>query len=240
MDVTEVISNAIRYPFSDWKKVLIQGILLILNLTVILAFGAGYTLRVIKSTLAGYDEPPEFDDWGGMLIDGFKVYIVELAYLIIPLIIIFVGVIGLVSGVIIGTIISSSVYFEFFLTFIVGIILLLILTLFATIALANMAYYDELKAAFKFSEILERISKIGWEKYIVWYILTIIITIVLFIIADILRLIPYLGVIIAILVFYSYLSIYSGRSVALIFKSGDEVQKTAVSSIESVDETKTE
>ena len=32
MDVTEIISNAIRYPSSDWKKVLIEGVLLIFNL----------------------------------------------------------------------------------------------------------------------------------------------------------------------------------------------------------------
>ena len=88
MDVREIISDAVRYPFYDWKKVLIEGVLLILNLTVILAFGVGYVLRVIKSTLADYDELPEFDDWGGMLIDGFKVYIVGIVYFIIPIIVI--------------------------------------------------------------------------------------------------------------------------------------------------------
>jgi hypothetical protein len=240
MDVKEIIIDAIRYPSSDWKKVLIEGVLLILNITVILAFGTGYTLRVLKSTLAGYDQPPEFDDWGGMLIDGFKVYIVEVAYLIIPFIIIFVGAVALITAAITGSIISATVYFELILTVIVGIILLIVFSLFGTIAIANMAFYDKLSAAFKFSEILKRISNIGWGKYILWYIITILITIAAGIIADILRIIPYIGFIIALLVVYSYVFMYSGRSVALIFKSGEEVQKTVVSSNEPVDETKPE
>ena len=66
------------------------------------------------------------------------------------------------------------------------------------------------------------------------------ITIAAGIIAYILRLIPDVGVIIALLVVYSYLFMYSGRSLALIYKSGDEVQKTVISSNESVDENKTE
>lgn len=240
MDVTEIISNAIRYPSSDWKKVLIEGVLLILNLTVILAFGTGYTLRVLKSTLAGYDKPPEFDDWGGMLIDGFKVYIVGVAYFIIPFIIIFVGALALFYAAILQYNISATVYFELILTIIVGLILLVIFGLFGAIAIVNMAYYNKLSAAFKFGEILGRISNIGWGKYILWYIITILITIAAGIIAYILRLIPDVGVIIALLVVYSYLFMYSGRSLALIFKSGDEVQKTVVSSHESVDENKTE
>jgi hypothetical protein len=233
MDVKEIISDAIRYPSSDWKKVLIEGVLLILNLTVILAFGTGYTLRVTKSTLAGYDEPPEFDDWGGMLIDGFKIYIVEVVYFIIPFIIIFVGALGLVTAVASGIIISPSTYLELVLTVITGIILIIIFGVFGAIAIANMAFYDDLKAAFKFGEILERISRIGWGKYIVWYIITIIIMIVVGIVGDILRLIPYLGFIIALLVVYSYLFMYSGRSVALIFKSSEEVQKTIVQNKDS-------
>ena len=240
MDITEIISNAIRYPSSDWKKVIIEGVLLILNLTVILAFGTGYTLRVLKSTLAGYDEPPEFDDWGGMLIDGFKVYIVEVAYFIIPFIIIFIGALGLFTALISGISISATVYFELILTVIVGLILLVIFGLFGTIAIANMAYYDKISAAFKFSEILKRISNIGWGKYILWYVITILITIAAGIIGDLLRIIPYVGFIIALLLVYSYIFIYSGRSVALIFKSGDEVQKTVVTSSEHVDETKPE
>ena len=126
------------------------------------------------------------------------------------------------------------------LTVIVGLILLVIFGLFGTIAIANMAYYDKISAAFKFSEILKRISNIGWGKYILWYVITILITIAAGIIGDLLRIIPYVGFIIALLLVYSYIFIYSGRSVALIFKSGDEVQKTVVTSSEHVDETKPE
>jgi hypothetical protein len=225
LDVGEIISDALRYSFSDWKKLLIEGFLLILNLTVILAFGVGYVLRVMKSTLADFDELPEFDDWGGMLIDGFKVYIVGIVYFIIPIIVILVGVLGSAVAIKSGNIINPSALVGLGLTFVLSIVLVIIFGLFARIAIVNMAFYDELGAAFKLGEIFGRISKIGWGKYIIWYIVMGIVTIVIGIIGDILRVIPYLGFIVALLVVYSYLAIFTGRSTALIFKSGEEVQK---------------
>lgn len=225
MDVGEIISDALRYSFSDWKKLLIEGFLLILNLTVILAFGVGYVLRVMKSTLADFDELPEFDDWGGMLIDGFKVYIVGIVYFIIPIIVILVGVLGSTVAIKSGNITNPSALVGLGLTFVLSIILVIIFGLFARIAIVNMAFYDELGAAFKFGEIIGIISKIGWGKYIIWYIVMGIVTIVIGIIGDILRVIPYIGFIITLLVVYSYLGIFTGRSTALIFKSGDEVPK---------------
>ncbi len=238
MDIGEIISDAIRYPSSDWKKILIEGILLILNATVILAFGTGYILRVMKSTLAGYDELPEFDDWGGMIIDGFKIYIVSIVYLIIPTIVtlaIGFGSIAAIGGV---TNIAANPFAAIVglgLAVIIGGILYIIFGLFEAIAIANMALYDELGAAFKFSEIFERISNIGWGKYIVWYIVMIIVAIIAGIIAGILNVIPYIGSIIAILIVYSYFYMFVGRSVALIFASSEEGQMAAAKPKESVE-----
>jgi len=50
----------------------------------------GYYL-VLKVTVAGFDELPDFDEWGDMLIDGLKVLIVGIVYML-PVIIIFGGV----------------------------------------------------------------------------------------------------------------------------------------------------
>ena len=55
--------------------------------------------------------------------------------------------------------------------YIVYVILALIIGLIEVIAIANMAYYDgDLGAAFRFSEILDYIARIGWGKYIATYI----------------------------------------------------------------------
>ncbi len=93
MDIGEIISDAAKYPSSEWKKVIILGILFILSFVIIgIFFVLGYFLRILKSTIAGIDELPEFDDWGDMFVDGLKVMVVYIIYLLIPGIVIVAGV----------------------------------------------------------------------------------------------------------------------------------------------------
>jgi hypothetical protein len=90
MDVGEIILDAIKYPSSDWKKIIILGVILIIPIVDFI--GLGYVLRIIKSTLAGVDDLPEFDDLVGLFIDGLKVLVVSIVYLIIPLIVLIIGI----------------------------------------------------------------------------------------------------------------------------------------------------
>ncbi|KUK00869.1 MAG: Uncharacterized protein XD44_1061, partial [Methanobacteriaceae archaeon 41_258] len=93
MKVGEIVGEALDYPGSDLNKVLILGILNLISFLIIPVFlVVGYNLRVLKATIAGFDELPDFDEWGDMLIDGLKVLVVGIVYMLIPIIIIFGGV----------------------------------------------------------------------------------------------------------------------------------------------------
>lgn len=228
MDIGEIISDAVRYPSSDWKKVIIYGIFFILSMLIIgILFVPGYFLRIIKSTLAGYDELPEFDEWGDMIIDSLKVIVVSIVYFIIPIIVVSIGAFASISTLMGSTsVMDPTALVGLGITAIIGLILAFIFGLFACVAIANMALYNEMGAAFKFSEILDRISMIGWGKYIAWYIVMIIIGIVGGFIAGIVIMIPlYIGYIIALLVIYPYLYMLFARSQALIFASSEEGQE---------------
>lgn len=158
MEIGEIISESVKYPSSDWKKVIILGILTLLSILIIPAFLVmGYILRTIKASIAGLDELPEFDEWGEMFFDGLKVFVVEVVYFIIPLIVILAGVgASVISTQGLATL-STDAMGLIGVTVLIGLILAAIFGLIATIAIANMAYYDsDLGAAFKFSEILER------------------------------------------------------------------------------------
>lgn len=120
------------------------------------------------------------------------------------------------------------------ITVVFGLILAIIFGLFEIIAIANMSFYDELGAAFKFREIVGRISKIGWGRYILWFIIMIIIGIIFGIIAGILNVIPYIGFIIAFILVYSYFYMFGGRSTGLIYASNLETRKTLKPTKESV------
>ena len=230
MEIGEIISDAVKYPSSNWKKVLILGVFFILSIVIVgIFFVLGYFLRILKSTIAGVDELPEFDDWGDMFVDGLKVLVVHIVYLLIPGIVIGVGVFASIASL---AATNTSIYTapaSFFaligVTGIIGYILALIFALFAYIAVANMAYYDEIEAAFRFSEILDKIKMIGWGKYIIWYIVMLIIGFVVGLIAGILNIIPLIGTIIALLVIYPYFVLFFSRSLGLIFTSNEENRK---------------
>ncbi|MFY9637425.1 MAG: DUF4013 domain-containing protein, partial [Methanobacterium sp.] len=91
MDLVKIIEDAVSYPFSDWKKILILGILAIISslgiatlfigtllgiknvLVIILLFITGYFIfgflidgynfRIIKASISGELELPEFNNW---------------------------------------------------------------------------------------------------------------------------------------------------------------------------------
>ena len=227
MDIGDIISDAVRYPSSDWKKILIMGVFFILSFIIVgVFFLLGYFLRILKSTIAGVDELPEFDAMGDMFIDGLKVLVVYIVYLLIPGIIIVAGIFTSIASLAVTNTTISTAPTSFFaligVTVVIGYILALIFGLFAYIALANMALYDELEAAFRFSEILDKIKMIGWVKYIIWYIVMGVIGLVIGFIAGLLNIIPILGVIIALLFIYPYFLMLLARSLGLIFISNEE------------------
>jgi MFS family permease len=226
MNIGEIISESLRYPSSDWKKVIILGIFYAISILIIPLFlFLGYVFRIIKSTLDGSDELPDFDEWSEMFVDGLKVFVVGIVYFIIPSIVIIAGFAASYS-VQAGTFTNPGLLAG---ALIIGIMLAIIFGLIETIATANMALSDsELGAAFRFSEILERISMIGWGKYIIWYIMMIVIGFVGSIIAGLLNIIPILGFIIAWLVVYPYLYMLHARSLALVFASSEEAREKPV------------
>ena len=173
MDIGEIISDSIKYPSSNWGKVLILGIITIASVLIVPVFLLiGYVFRIIKATLAGIDELPEFDEIGGMFVDGLKVFVVGIIYSI-P-----VYIIALIVGLLMGSGSAASAaslgpgyVLALLLSNLVTFIISLIVGLVAIMAVVNMAYNDgDLGAAFRFSDLLNVIATIGWGKYIVTYI----------------------------------------------------------------------
>jgi hypothetical protein len=206
MNINGNLSDSLQYPIKNWVKIIILGIILIIP--IVNFIGLGYYLRIIKSTLAGLDELPDFERVGELFIDGIKIVIVCIIYAIVPLIFY-----------------ALSFAFPGSVFFIIATIFVIIISIFAYMGIANMAYHDcEIGAALRYHEILDRIAAIGWGNYILWWIvLMLIITVAGFII----------GIVGGILLFYvlgfpvfllgySYLVIFQARSLALTFVSSRE------------------
>ncbi len=220
MDIGDVIGDAVRYPSQDWKNVIILGIISILSFLIIPAFiVGGYFFRIIKATIAGSDELPEFDDWGEMFIDGLKLIIVGIIYAI-PIFIIS-AILGLGQSAVMNmTTFSSVAIFGIIAGSMVQLIVGIIIGLVAYIAVAHMAYYDgDLGAAFRFSEILDVMSRIGWADYIIWYIVMVILGLVVGVVSVILIFPLFIGLVVVPLIVVPFWIMLFARSLALAYSS---------------------
>lgn len=265
MNVGEIVGDAVRYPLSDWKKLLIYGIiglftttavfrgfialngitniaLIVLLVTIELVVSiifTGYFLRIIKSSLLGNKKLPEFNSGLEMFTDGIKVFLVGIVY-IIPIIFL-VLVFALLSSSPLEIIVHQTIINGFnpgnvivvlvglgagIGVFIAILYMIIILPIFM-VSIANIAdNNDELGAAFKFNEIFGKISRLGWIKFILWYIITGIFSITLFVIIgtfvvgifSLIHNITVGGLLISV-VLIPYLYMYFARSAALFYIS---------------------
>ncbi len=222
------IWDSLQYPHKDWVKIVVLGIILIVP--IVNFIGLGYYLRIIRSTLTGSDELPDFEYVSELFFDGIKILIVSIIYGVLPLIFYALSVVFARSETVTNSTTTSSVFSSYLpaltgisaVFFVTAVIFAIIISIYAYMGIANMVYHNnEIGAALRYREILDRIGLIGWANYIIWWIvLTLIITVAGFIIDIVGGILLFF--ILGFLVFslgYSYLVIFQARSIALIFAS---------------------
>ena len=134
MKIGEIIGDSLRYPFTDWKKILIIGFLVLIpqlsyintqyhgtlgitsNIVAIWGFFViafliglllnGYMFRIIKSSLGGMDELPKLNNLSDLFINGLKVWIVTFVYGIPASLIIIMALYVISPSTIVHTILS--------------------------------------------------------------------------------------------------------------------------------------
>lgn len=91
------IETLLTYPMEsdDWiVTVLVGGILLFLSFLIVpgvLVYG--YLVRVLRAGMADASEPPTFDDWGTLFVEGLVAFVIVLVYQLVP-IVVFVVTVG--------------------------------------------------------------------------------------------------------------------------------------------------
>lgn len=176
-----MLEDALRYPLNSEDRVatlIIGGLLLVFSFLLIPAFILqGYLLRVLGSAAAGDEAAPSFTDWGGLLVDGLKLFVVSLVYGLV------IAVPFVVASVVIGLggLTGSDAGVAAF--GIVGILLFLLATLVAIVigyflpaAMTNFAVEGEMSAAFDFAAIREASFS---SKYLVGVLLGVVLGIVI-------------------------------------------------------------
>lgn len=173
--ILDIYKDSLEYSAKDLKTLLILGVTYFLSflfLPIFLIYGYSYRVTKIsvEGMINGNDPLPEFDNVIDMFVDGIKVVIVYLVYLLVPFIIFFLF--AFLSSSIGGY--GESVLMGIGTIFtIVALLFAYVMSMFGVAHMANNG--DSLSKAFAFNEIIEIIKSVGVVRSLAAYIgLTII------------------------------------------------------------------
>lgn len=187
---------------------------------IILPLPLGYLLKIIKTSFKGSDELPDFDNWKSMYLNGIKLILTVIIYFLPILVFVLILNPSQIFSLF-NTNFSLYNLWSMLLGSIVQIIIFIAIGVIEFLGIANMALYDgEISAAFRFREIINRISMIGWKKYLIFYLIIWILGFLTFIIS-ILMLFILIGIIIIPLLIIPYFMTLNARFLALIFASSE-------------------
>jgi hypothetical protein len=208
MDYGNMVSESFAYAkegvWGKWSK----WILLIIS-CIIFPLILGYMMRIFKGTKPA----PELEQWGGMFIDGIKLFVVELIYAI-PIIIIELLLLGSTYLMYISNPAAiMAALGSIFAGVVVLLIVIIIIELFLATACVRFARTNTLGDAFSFGVIMAHIGKIGWLTY---FIALIIMTIIMGVISIILMLIPVVGIVLLFIVL-PILVLFEARYLCLLY-----------------------
>lgn len=243
MKLTEIISDSFKYPGSNpehlntnRKRWLIFGLLMFTTLVVIPGiFVAGYALRVTRKTIQGDSKLPEYDEWAGMVLDGLKVIVTTIVYYFIPTILVILGagqfyLMAYVYGVLNLTLIN-------WLPLIIGVLLFIPVIMFYMMALSNIAYHNRLGAAFNMGEIIQRIETVGYGRFILWWVATMIVSAIFASAGSLIEMgSSIVGFFVVPILINSFITLFQARSMGLIYSEGIDADNTQVNDTSIVNE----
>ena len=215
LDIGQNINSSIDYArrlFDDFGRLAILIILHIIPIVNLIIYG--FMARVIKETPES-NTPPKLEKYGELWIDGLKIFVVAIIYMIIPAVLIAAGAVTLFAPYMAGP--YSPVVWLVPLGFgvvlmAVGIILAFAVAIIMAMAIVHLVKTGSFGKAFAVGEIVNIIGKIGWGQYVIWLIVMFIFAIIVGAIGAV----PVIGWLVSIIVSPIF-GVFVSRSAALIY-----------------------
>ncbi|MEM4781184.1 MAG: DUF4013 domain-containing protein [Halalkalicoccus sp.] len=206
-----MIDEAIRYLKEGddaVRTVLIGGVLTLFAFLIVPLFAvAGYLVRVLDRAGRGDEEPPVFDEWGALIVDGLKASAIAFVYALVPAVVL---IAFLASGGLLGATGSDLLGAIGGLTALVGGVVWLALSLLVAYAvpaaLANFAESRRVSAGFDV-ETMRRV--LANRTYATGWLTAFAIIVVGGVVSSLLNVVPVLGFIAGAFVgFYAAVAAY--------------------------------
>lgn len=245
MDFGSLLDDSFLYAKEGVWERWTRWLLLIVSM-LIFPLILGYMVRIYR----GEKPAPETGKWLALFVDGLKLLLVQIIYLLPVILLVILACIPVISTLVTSGVLSqdfssmSDSQFERWLDshpelvtellftggfmiilLLVAIILALIITLFSFLGVVRFARTRIISEAFNFSAILSHIGRIGWVNYIIALIIISVIGFIFSTIMNFFSFIPIIGIIlehIVMVILYVPFILFSARFSTLVYDAGEE------------------
>lgn len=180
-----MLGDGLSYPSrgDDAFGRFVVGTLLTIGAAILLLPGVallGYLVRVLRGAAYGESDPPDFDDWGGMTVDGLRALAVVVAYGFVPVVLV-AATVGpsVIAGGAGGR--ASSVLADVGVTGLLGSAVAFAVAYYLTpAALTSFAVDGEVAAAFDVDRL--RRTTLSGDYFLAWlvpFLVTVVVQVVL-------------------------------------------------------------
>jgi len=210
-NLTDSIDYA-KLLFTDLGRLLlliILDIIPIVNLIVL-----GYFGRVIKEAPESKELPP-LENYFALWVQGLKILVATIIYMIIPIVLIIPFVVLAVLVWVALPVIPVISWLVAVPMLIIGVLLAFFVAIIVTMAIVNMVRKDSFGKAFAIGEILGIVGRIGWGTYVLWLIVLFICALIVGAIGSI----PVIGWILS-LAIGPIFGVFVARSASLTYLAG--------------------
>lgn len=227
MDITQNYSNSYEYArklFGDFGRLVILIVLSIIPLVNWIV--TGYAARVLRES-PGSEAPPKLENYADMFVDGAKIFVATIIYMIIPIVLMAAGVGSFIGSMIMAG--SPNFFTGAFaparmiafagtglVLLVLGIIVAFFMLIVLAAGIAHMIKTGSFGKVFAFSEIFRVIGRIGWGRYLAWVILAALIG---GIIGAVVGAIPYVGWMISAIITPAVV-VFFFRSLGILYSEG--------------------
>jgi hypothetical protein len=204
----------------NWSAIPWGRIAILAGFGIILSFFiSGYVVRVYR----GEKPAPDFTGWAGLFVDGIKLAIVWLLWVLPLFIVLAVGALfAFVFFVSSPAAPAQNIAILLFvlLLLLLEIVLLIIVLLFGILGAVRFARTGSIREGIRFSGILTTIRTMGWLSYILALIVVVVIGIIYAIISAVLGVIPFIGWVL-VLIIAPFFTIFIARYFSLVYDQGE-------------------
>lgn len=241
MEVGKIISNSLKYPFRNIKKLPILFVLFILAAIIPLGilfdnryvtiFGVisfflfilivpGYLFSIVNIGVNESAVMPSLN-FKKNIYDTLRLIVLRIAYMIVPALVFFIVLSTL--GMLSIDMISNLRFLTFVLTagliFFIVLITYIIFEVLLFFAKARLAYLNSLTEALKIHKVVGDIKSIGIGNIILWLIFMAILLVVASYLSSLVMLIPYVGFLIYMVIVIPTLESIGNYSLGLLYSN---------------------